>query len=176
MMGDRDPFAIRTAHFPYRTACAAACALVVWAGAAAAQDAPQRPRPEPGLFGIFGKWVDDTLSDVNSGLGDARGTLNDAAGRATDTAKDAADTAAKVARIPLTGVVSGRQRCLAAPNQAPDCQAATDALCRDKGFKSGRSVDVQSAQKCPAEVWISGRQATAAECTMETYVTRAMCQ
>jgi hypothetical protein len=170
---------------------AAACALVLWAGAAAAQDtqqnptqqspaqqnpAPPKPRTEPGLFGIFGKWVDDTLLDVTSGFGDARGTLNDAAGRATDTAKDAADAAGKVARIPLTSVVSGRQRCIAAPNQAPDCQAATDALCRDKGFKNGRSVDVQSAQKCPADVWISGRQASVGECTMETYVTRAVCQ
>ena len=186
MTGDRDPFGVQTRHFPYRMARAAACALVLWAGAAAAQDtqqnaaqqspAPQKPRPEPGLFGIFGKWVDDTLVDVTSGFGDARGTLNDAAGRATDTARDAADAAGKVARIPLTSVVTGRQRCIAAPNQTPDCQAATDALCRDKGFKTGHSVDVVSAQKCPAEVWISGGHASPGTCTMETYVTRAVCQ
>jgi len=159
----------------------AACALLLWAGTAAAQDAqqspaPPKPRPEPGLFGMFGKWVDDTLSDVTSGVGNARGNLDDAAGKAGDTAKDAADAAAKVARIPLTSVVSGRQRCIAAPNQAPDCQAATDALCRDKGFKAGRSVEVQSAQKCPAQVWISGRSPAEGECTMETYVIRAVCQ
>lgn len=181
MTGNRNPFAVRTGRTLSNLGRAGACALVLWAGVVLAEDAqqgvaPPRPPPEPGLFGAIGRWVDDTLSDVNSGFGNARGTLDEAAGRATDTAKGAADAAANVARIPLTSVVSGRKRCLAASNQAPDCQVATDALCRDKGFKTGRSVDVQSAQKCPAEVWLSGRSPSAAECTMETYVVRAVCQ
>ncbi len=180
-------------------ACGGACIIALWAGAATAQDTPAQPAPLPlaqspatqpasppaaatppppnaGVFGAIGKWVDDALAGVTESLDNARGTLDDAAGRAGDTARDAADTAAKVAKIPLTSVVGGRQRCVAAANKAPDCQAATDALCRDKGFITGRSVDVQSAQKCPADVWISGRQAAPGECTMETYVTRAMCQ
>lgn len=173
MMGDRNPFEVRTARTLHELGRVGACLLILGSGAATAQEAQQSPRPEPGLFGVFGKWVDDTLSDVSSGLGNARGTLDDAAGRAGDSAKEAA---ANVARIPLTSLVSGRQRCVAAPNQAPDCQTATDVLCREKGFKTGRSVDVQSAQKCPAQVWLSGRSPNAAECTLETYVTRAMCQ
>jgi hypothetical protein len=160
---------------------AGACAIVLFCTSAMAiEEARQPPQSEPGVFGAIGKWVDDTLAGVTSGLGDARGALEEATGRASDTAKDATDaamdTAGKVGRIPLTSLVSGRQRCVTAANKAPDCQAATDALCRDKGFTTGRSVDVQSAQKCPAQVWISGRAPTERECTTETYVTRAMCQ
>lgn len=176
MIGDRNPFGVRTGRILHRLMQTGVCALLLWAGAVAAQDAPPRPPPAPGLFGAIGRWVDDTLSDVNSGVGNARGSLDDAAGRASDTARDAADAAGKIVRMPATSVVAGRQRCVAAPNQAPDCQAAADALCRDKGFKGGRSVDVQSAQKCPAQVWLSGRSPNAAECTLETYVTRAVCQ
>jgi len=158
------------------SARAGVCALVMCVGGAAAEETAQPPPPDPGVFGAIGKWVDDAMAGVTSGIGNARGTLDEAAGRASDTAKDAAETAGKVARIPLTSVVSGRQRCMPASNGAPDCQTATDALCRDKGFARGRSVDVQSAQKCPAQVWISGRQPAEGECTMETYVTRAVCQ
>ena len=101
-------------------------------------------------------------------------------GQGAGVAKDAADgargTASTVARLPLTRVVSGRERCPAAGG-GPDCRAATDALCRGKGYSSGTSVDVQSAQKCPAWVWLSGRSSSAeSECTTETFVMRAVCQ
>jgi hypothetical protein len=155
-------------------ACAGACLSVLWAAAAAAQGQPVSA--EPDMFAAIGRWVDDTLVGVTSGFNNARGTLDDIGDRATDTAKGAAETAAKVARIPLAPMVSGRQRCVPAANGAPDCVAATEVLCRTKGFSGGRSVDVQSAQKCPAEVWISGRQPAPGECTLETYVTRAVCQ
>ena len=154
-----------------------ACVLVLsGAGALAFEQTKQASPEEPGMFGTFGRWVDETLAGVTSGLGSARGSLDDAAGRAGDTAKDAADAGAKIARIPFTSVVGGRQRCIAGTNSAPDCQAATDSLCRERGFTTGRSVDIQSAEKCPAEIWISGRQARPGECTTETYVTRAVCQ
>lgn len=157
-----------------RLARIGACALVLsCAGALAFEETKQVSSPEPGVFGTFGRWVDETLAGVTS---TARGSLDDAAGHAGDTAKDAAEAGAKIARIPFTSVVGGRQRCIAGSNSAPDCQAATDALCRERGFATGHSVDIQSAEKCPAEIWLSGRQARPGECTTETYVTRAVCQ
>jgi hypothetical protein len=153
---------------------AGACASLLWAGSAAAQVQPANA--EPDMFAAIGRWVDDTLVGVTSGFSNARGTLDEIGDRATGTARGAAETAAKVARIPLAPMVVGHQRCVRAANGAPDCGAATEVLCRTKGFSAGRSVDVQSAQKCPAEVWISGRQPAPGECTLETYVTRAVCQ
>lgn len=181
MLGDRVISVARTRRRFCVLTLVGACALaLICTGVVAFEEAQRPPPSDPGLFGTIGRFVDDTLAGVTSGFGTARGHMDEAATRATDTAKDAAkgaaDAAEKVARIPLTSVVAGRQRCVPAPNGAPDCQVATDALCRGRGFTTGRSVDVQSAQKCPPAVWISGRQPTEGECTTETYVTRAMCQ
>ena len=49
-------------------------------------------------------------------------------------------------------------------------------MCRSKGFENGRSLDVQSEQKCPTEAWLNGRKPTDADCRVDSYVTRALCQ
>ena len=73
-------------------------------------------------------------------------------------------------------MVTGRARCETAPNGAPDCIAAATSVCRGKGFQTGKSLDTQSEQKCPARVLLSGRAPNHAECPTEIFVTRAMCQ
>ena len=72
--------------------------------------------------------------------------------------------------------MQGRQVCVTAPNGAPDCQAAAETLCKAKGYTTGKSIDFTSSQRCPARVWAAGRQANEAECTTETFISRAMCQ
>jgi hypothetical protein len=91
-----------------------------------------------------------------------------------------------VTRLPATvglpqvglpsSMVTGRARCVAAANGAPDCLAATEALCKSKGFTAGNSLDIQSAQRCKAHVWLSGRAAEPSDCTTESFVTRAVCR
>ena len=91
-----------------------------------------------------------------------------------------------VTRLPATvglpqvglpsSMVTGRERCAAAANGAPDCVAATEALCRSKGFAAGNSLDIQSAQRCKAHVWLSGRTSEPSDCTTESFVTRAVCR
>jgi len=143
----------------------------------------------------IGRWFQDSFNRLKSDVRDARGTLKDLGGRASSTAKEAADVAkgaakgaaeaakgaAKdaadtVARLPHARVVDGRERCTIAANGAPDCRAAAEAVCRSKGFGSGTSLDIQSAQKCPARIWFSGRSPESGECPVESFVTRAMCQ
>jgi hypothetical protein len=146
-----------------------------------AEPQAQPPRAQPtGVLQAIGRLVDDSIATVKSGIGNigsGAGDIGEQAGDAVkDTASAAQDAATSVVRIPTTGVVTGRQRCLRAPNGGPDCRAAIQTLCQKKGYASGRSLDVQSAEKCPARVLLSGRQAAAGECTMETYVTRAVCQ
>jgi hypothetical protein len=48
-------------------------------------------------------------------------------------------------------------------------------MCKTKGFESGKSVDMTTADVCPAKVYMSGRS-TGPECTTETFVSRAFCQ
>ena len=145
----------------------------------------------PGMFDSVGRWLKDAFSRLGSNVEGARGTLGDLGGRATEAAKSAANTAqgaaatarnaAKeaadaVARLPNARVVNGRERCTLAANGAPDCRRAAEAVCRSKGFGSGTSLDIQSAEKCPARVWLSRRQPEPGECDVESFVTRAVCQ
>jgi hypothetical protein len=70
--------------------------------------------------------------------------------------------------------MSGRERCVNAPNGAPDCVTAADALCRKHGYSSGKSIDFTSAEECPARTLLG--QASRDECTTVTFISRAMCQ
>lgn len=179
-----------------------ACAVMAQEPQAPPRGLPPAPettsRDEPGLLKSMGRWLEDSAARLKSDLGAARGTIDNlgdkasgatkgAAGVAKDAAKEAAaaaavakdaakDAADAVVRLPGTRVIEGRERCAAAANGAPDCRVAADAVCRGKGFASGKSMEIQSAQKCPARVWLSGRQPEPGECEMESFVTRAMCQ
>jgi hypothetical protein len=129
---------------------------------------------------VFGRWIEGSISDLNSGISGARGQF----GKAGDVAKGAAGTAAGVAKdaagaianLPGARMAEGREKCVIAANGSPDCYAAATLICKSKGYGEGKSVDTQSAQKCSARVWISGRSPKEGECATETYVIRAVCQ
>jgi hypothetical protein len=139
---------------------------------------------QPGFIDAFGRFIGDSAAKLNSQLKSTSETLGNLGNRTTDAAKDAAkgavgaakDAAGAIIALPNARVVTGREQCSAAANGAPDCRAAADAACRSKGFASGKSLDTQSAQKCPARVWLSGRPPAQGECSLETFVTRAVCQ
>jgi hypothetical protein len=180
---------------------AGATLLFVYAAVAEEPPAPpsQAPvREEPGLLKSLGRWFQDSAARMNSDLGAARGTIDNigdkaggvtkgAANAAKDAAKEAANAAAAaknaakdaaevVVRLPGTRVIDGRERCASAANGAPDCRAAAETVCRGKGFASGKSMEIQSAQKCPARLWLSGRRPDASECETESFVIKAVCQ
>jgi hypothetical protein len=48
-------------------------------------------------------------------------------------------------------------------------------MCKTKGFESGKSADMTTAEICPAQVYLSGRTGGAG-CHTETFVSRAFCQ
>ncbi|MEA2986551.1 MAG: hypothetical protein QOD94_2805 [Alphaproteobacteria bacterium] len=187
---------VRRAH--WAAGAAAVCVTVLLClSAAPAQDVKQDARPEeqppavapapaaprsfqPGFIDAFGQWFSRSRERLNDQMRDARDTLGSLGGQATGTAQDAAgtakDAATTIVGLPATRIVSGRERCPVASNGAPDCRTAADAVCKSKGFGSGKSLDTASAQKCPAQVWLSGRQPAEGECSVETFVTRAVCQ
>src|SRR5262249_4746620 len=125
-----------------------ACIIVVSAGVTAtaqtpSPDAPPSPPastpapPEPqGFVDAFGNWVQRGVADVGAGFGAMVGTVG---GQATQAAKGAADAAREAAtsvtKLPLAGITAGNERCTLAPNGAPDCRAAAQALCRAKGYE-----------------------------------------
>lgn len=73
-------------------------------------------------------------------------------------------------------MVSGRMACPASSNGGPDCKLAANQLCQTKGYKEGRSLNTDSAEKCSAKVLIPGRQRKPDDCRTDTVVTSALCQ
>jgi hypothetical protein len=161
---------------------AVACFLAIAAAAVAQEVEPQpqtqtQPRTDPNQFPAFQPGFLDALGRF---LGDSKSKLDDQFKNTTDAARGAADAAGQatgaILGIPATRVVIGRERCAVAANGAPDCAPAADALCRAKGFEVGKGMDINTAQKCPTWVWLSGRPAPDGVCVTETFVLRAMCR
>lgn len=154
--------------------------LVLTAALAFAQDStPPVEKRDDGFFAAVGRWFSQQSSNVNSSFKDARdkveGLSQEAGAAAKSTVEGAKDAAGAVARIPNVRTVSGHEKCQVAPNGAPDCIAAANAICKTKGFDSGRSLDMTTAEICPPKVWMAGRS-TGPECRTETFVSRAVCQ
>jgi hypothetical protein len=141
---------------------------------AAPQGEPASPAPppareeNPGLINEMGKLFDKSLSILPT-LKTPGETIDDLNARA----KDAGDTLSRLAKPKL---VSGRVKCPASANGAPDCKAASDKLCQTKGFKEGKSLTTDSAESCSAKVLIPGRTRKPDDCRTDNYVTGALCE
>ena len=176
-------------------ACLAAGLML--APCALAQDAappPAPPQQKPGVFESIGRWFDNGASNFRDHLRGAKRRMDelgdDAAANnkaisdqaakmgqgAADVGKGAADATVNamgaVAKLPTARMMNGRERCIAAPNGAPDCVSAAEALCRKHGFTSGKSMDFTSAEECPVRTLLGQSN----ECTTVTFISRAMCQ
>jgi hypothetical protein len=89
-------------------------------------------------------------------------------------AKGAGESLSNLAKP--SSMVTGRAACLVAANGAPDCKAGADRLCQSKGYKEGKSLDTDAAEKCSPKVYLPGRKREPGDCKTENYVTRAFCQ
>jgi len=169
---------------------AAALALLVAAGAAWPQAAPptlgvqspsqqsvpnppapssqpqQQPQPpaappgedNPGLINELGKLWDKSIS-VLPRIKSPSETLDDLSNMAK----------------PST-LVSGRVACAVSANGAPDCKLGADRLCQSKGYKEGKSLDTDAAEKCSPKAFIPGRKREPGDCKTENFVIKALCQ
>jgi hypothetical protein len=129
--------------------------------------APPQPEPpparqeNPGLINELGKlW--DKLPKIKS----PSETLEDI--------KGAGESIGSLAK-PST-MVSGRAACAVAANGAPDCKTGADRLCQSQGYKEGKSIDTDAAEKCAAKAYIPGRPRQPGDCRTENFVIKALCQ
>ncbi len=135
------------------------------------------PPPAPGAPDAFKNWMQRGFSNMGAGFGAIVGAVGGQADRAAKDAADAArDAAASVSKLPKTGITGGHERCVIAPNGAPDCRIAAETICRAKGYASGTSIDFVSVENCPPQYRRSRREAPEGVCTMEHFVTKALCQ
>lgn len=131
--------------------------------------APEPPaRANPGLVEELGKLLKDSAAGLTSTLPSPRQALDGL----NSGAKDATDGLKRIAPLSSQSMVTGRAMCPVSANGGADCKAASDQLCKEKGYKEGNSIDIESSQKCSAKAYFSGKGA----CRTENFVTRAVCQ
>jgi hypothetical protein len=135
----------------------------------APSSAPPEREENPGLINEMGKFFEKTLS-ILPPLKSPQETIEDLNSRA----KDAGDGLTSLAKP--SSMVTGRMGCPVAPNGAPNCKAGADKLCQAKGFKEGKSLDTDAAEKCSAKVYLPGYKRGPGDCRTENYVIRALCQ
>ena len=127
----------------------------------------------PGLINEIGKLWEKSKSMLPT-LKSPQETIEDLNARAKDATKDAGESLSRLAKPSL--MVTGRMGCPVSANGAPDCKAGADKLCQSKGYKEGKSLDTDAAEKCSAKVYLPGRKREPGDCRTENYVTRALCQ
>jgi len=130
---------------------------------------PPAREENPGLFNEMGKLFEKSLS-ILPRLKSPQETIEDL----NTQTKDAGDSLTRLAKP--SSMVTGRMGCPVAGNGAPDCKAGADKLCQAKGFKEGKSLDTDAAEKCSAKVYLPGYKRGPGDCRTENYVTRALCQ
>ncbi|MGH6666181.1 MAG: hypothetical protein ACREB2_14970 [Pseudolabrys sp.] len=172
----------RTAADALLAGLVAATILLTAAFALAQEGAKTNPPPPaepPGFFGSIMQWFDRQTSGLGSNLQGAGSQVENLGREAGIAAKTTVEGARGVGdamvKIPAARVITGHEKCALAPNGAPDCLAAANAICKTKGFESGKSVDMTTAEICPAQVYLSGRN-SGPGCHTETFVSRALCQ
>jgi len=129
---------------------------------------PDSPR-QPGVFSAIGEWIDNSIANAAATLKGTREATN----AASAAAKDAVDS---IVQLPATRFAAGRELCESSPTRTADCERAAEALCRKKGWASRGSLDVQTVEICPPQIWTSGRAPVEGECRTESYVLRAWCR
>jgi hypothetical protein len=153
---------------------------------AAETTAPAAPGPAPnptyapGFLDALGRWMGDSRAAIDSQLKNTQEAIGGIGAQATDALKGAAGAAQEatgaIVGLPAGQMITGRQLCPAAANGAPDCKPAAEALCKAKGYGSGRGLEVASTQRCSARIWRSRPNPADGPCGTETFVIRAVCQ
>ena len=151
-------------------------AILLSAALAFAQDAkPPEPAFKPGFLSEVGRWFDGLGAGLRGARSGVENLGHEAGVAARSTVEDAKSAAGAVTGISSARLVKGHEICIIAPNGAPDCVIAANTICKSKGFASGKSVDMTTAEVCPAKVYLAGRN-SGPDCHTETFVSRALCQ
>jgi hypothetical protein len=148
--------------------------------------APQTPAEKRGFFDDLSRWWHDSVADFNAKLKEQQSKIDDFNKKSAEAAKEAAvatqqamkNAADAMVKSATSKVIEIHAPCAVAGNGAADCASAAADACRGKGFSDGQPLDVRTAEKCNASLWLQGQgqRSAAAECPVETVVLRAACQ
>jgi hypothetical protein len=136
------------------------------------------PAEKRGFLSEFGDWWKKSSDDFNAKMKEQQSKLDDFNKKSADAAKDAAAATQQAMKSALTPskMVEMHEVCAIAGNGAADCATAATKACKAKGFETGQPLDVRTAEKCNASLWVSGQNPATADCPVETLLLRAACQ
>src|SRR5215472_15041048 len=143
------------------------------------------PAPEKrGFFDELSRWWNDSIADFNAKWKEQQTKLDDFNKKSAEAAKDAAaatqqamkNAADAMVKSATSKVIETSEPCAIAGNGAADCASAAVNACKAKGFADGQPLDVRTAEKCNASLWLQGQRQTPVACPIETVVLRAACQ
>jgi hypothetical protein len=151
---------------------------------APASGLPPQPPPvgQRGFLNGFGQWWDDSLAGFKAKWKAQQSQIDDFNKKSGDAAKDAATATGQAmknaadAMVHWSKPVEVHEVCPIAGNGSADCATAAVTACKGKGFKNGQPLDVRTAEKCTASLWVSGQNPPPAECPVETVLLRVACQ
>ena len=152
----------------------------------ATADAPQASAEKHGFFDDLSRWWQNSVTDFNAKLKEQQSKMDDFNKKSAEAAKDAAtatgqamkNAADAMVKSATSKVIEIHEPCAIAGNGAADCASAAVNACKGKGFSDGQPLDVRTAEKCNASLWLQGQgpRSASAECPIETVVLRAACQ
>jgi hypothetical protein len=144
------------------------------------------PAEKRGFFDNLERWWRDSVTDFNAKLKEQQSKMDDFNKKSAEAAKDAAtatqqamkNAADAMVKSATSKVIEIHEPCAVAGNGAADCASAAVNACKGKGFSDGQPLDVRTAEKCNASLWLQGQgqRSANAECPVETVVLRAACQ
>jgi hypothetical protein len=145
------------------------------------------PAEKRGFFDNLERWWRDSVTDFNAKLKEQQSKIDDFNKKSAEVAKDAAtatqqgmkNAADAIVKSATSKVIEIHEPCGIAGNGAADCASAAVNACKGKGFADGQPLDVRTAEKCNASLWLQGQgqqRSANAECPVETVVLRAACQ
>jgi flagellar hook-basal body complex protein FliE len=138
---------------------------------------PSAPSEKRGFLNDFGQWWNDSIANFNAKMKEQQAKLDEFNKQQSDAAKDATQAMKKAAGAMFTPskLIEIQQLCPVAGNGAPDCATAATDVCKGKGFSAGQPIDIRTAERCKASLWVSG-QNPAVACPVETVLLRVACQ
>jgi hypothetical protein len=139
---------------------------------------PAAPDGKRGFLNDLGQWWDDSIANFNAKMKEQQAKLDEFNKQQSAAAKDATQAMKNAADAMFTPskMIEVQQPCPVAGNGAPDCVSAAANVCKAKGFSDGHPMDIRTAERCKASLWVSGQAPTAADCPIETVLLRVACQ
>jgi hypothetical protein len=140
------------------------------AGQPAQQGTP--PAFAPGLVDKLGDLIKGSVDEIKGSVDTLSSTVKGTEQTIQDLNQGTVDTLSK---LPVTGFATGHVQCARDNTGAPDCRVASDKLCQAKGYKTGRGLDIETAENCNPRIFLPGYQRRQGDCQTDNYVTRAAC-